>query len=215
MNDRVELGIEVDLFAELLGKCCFVISNSSLCFSGSIYHVVYQGICRFTWRFIVGKTPKGLLLCNTCERSSYPVSRWRTLAADEILGSLRNHDDDGTRTSQICIFDSEKQKFYTLCTCSFHFWHFANVLVLSTTWNDLFCSCMDDVTIWWQMFNFVFISLKRRFQFNSRIVRTHFGNNFRIPGYYCLNLAAFFEERVKIQKTLFLFNDMQISGREF
>ena len=63
MNDRVELGIEVDLFAELLGKCCFVISNSNLCFSGSIYHVVYQGICRFTWRFIVGKTLKGLLLC--------------------------------------------------------------------------------------------------------------------------------------------------------
>ena len=58
----------------------------------------------------------------------------------------------------------------------FIFWHFVDVLVLSTTWNDLFCSCVDDVGIWWQMFNFVFLSPKRWFQFNSRIVRTHFSS---------------------------------------
>ena len=55
----------------------------------------------------------------------------------------------------------------------FIFGHFADVLVLSTTWNDVFCSCVDDVSIWWQKFNFVFLSLKRWFQFNSRIVRTY------------------------------------------
>ena len=54
------------------------------------------------------------------------------------------------------------------------FWHFDDVLVLSTTWNDQFCRCVDDVNIWWQMFNFVFLCPKRWFQFNSRIVRTHF-----------------------------------------
>ena len=58
----------------------------------------------------------------------------------------------------------------------FIFWHFVDVLVLSTTWNDLFCSCVDDVSIWWQMFNFVFLCPKRWFQFNSRIVRTHFSS---------------------------------------
>ena len=58
----------------------------------------------------------------------------------------------------------------------FIFWHFEDVLVLSTTWNDLFCSCVDDVSIWWQMFNFVFLCPKRWFQFNSRIVRTHFSS---------------------------------------
>ena len=56
----------------------------------------------------------------------------------------------------------------------FSFWHFEDVLVLSTTWNDLFCSCVDDVGIWWQMFNFVFLCPKRWFQFNWRMVRTHF-----------------------------------------
>ena len=58
----------------------------------------------------------------------------------------------------------------------FIFWHFEDVLVLSTTWNDLFCSCVDDVSIWWQMFNFVFLRPKRWFQFNSSIVRTHFSS---------------------------------------
>ena len=55
-------------------------------------------------------------------------------------------------------------------------WHFVDVLVLSTTWNDLFCSCVDDVSIWWQMFNFVFLCPKRWFQINSRTVRGHFSS---------------------------------------
>ena len=58
----------------------------------------------------------------------------------------------------------------------FIFWHFEDVLVLSTTWNDLFCSCVDDVSIWWQMFNFVFLCPTRLFQFNSRTVITHFSS---------------------------------------
>ena len=56
----------------------------------------------------------------------------------------------------------------------FIFWHFEDDLVLSTMWNDLFCSCVDDVSIWWQMFNFVFLCPKRWFKINSRTVRRHF-----------------------------------------
>ena len=56
------------------------------------------------------------------------------------------------------------------------FWHFKYALVLSTTWNDLFCSWVDDGSIWLQMFNFVLLCPKRWFQFNSRIVRTHFSS---------------------------------------
>ena len=58
----------------------------------------------------------------------------------------------------------------------FIFWHFVDVLVLSTTWNDQFCSWVDDVSTWWQMFNFVFLCPKCWFQFNSMIVRTHFSS---------------------------------------
>ena len=55
-------------------------------------------------------------------------------------------------------------------------WHFEDVLVLSTTWNDLFCSCVDDVSKWCQMFSFVVLCPKRWFQFNSRTVSTHFSS---------------------------------------
>ena len=58
----------------------------------------------------------------------------------------------------------------------FIFWHFVDVLVLSTTWNDLFYSCLDNASVWWQMFNFVLSCPKRLFQFNSSIVRTHFSS---------------------------------------
>ena len=56
----------------------------------------------------------------------------------------------------------------------FIFWHFVDVLVLSTTWNELFCSCVMDVSICWQMFNIIFLPLKRWSQLNSKIVKTHF-----------------------------------------
>ena len=58
----------------------------------------------------------------------------------------------------------------------FNVWHFVDVLVLSVTWNDQFCSCVDDVSKWWQMFKFVFLCPKRWFQFNSRIVGAHFSS---------------------------------------
>ena len=76
----------------------------------------------------------------------------------------------------------ENTIFARFARAYFIFWHFEDVLVLSTTWNDLFCSC---VSIWWQMFNFVFFCPKHWFQFNSRMVRTHFSsimtlNNWKI-----------------------------------
>ena len=68
----------------------------------------------------------------------------------------------------------ENSIFARFARAFFIFWHFEDVLVLPTTWNDLFCSCIDNVSIWWQIFNFVFLCPKRWFQFNSMIVRTHF-----------------------------------------
>jgi len=58
----------------------------------------------------------------------------------------------------------------------FIFGYFEDVLALSTTWKDLICSFVDDVSIWWQLFNIVFLSPKRWFQLDSRIVRTHFSS---------------------------------------
>jgi len=66
--------------------------------------------------------------------------------------------------------------FARVARAYFIFLHFEDVLVLSTTWNDLFCSCVDEVSIWCQMLVFIFLCPKRWFQFNSRIVRTHFSS---------------------------------------
>ena len=70
----------------------------------------------------------------------------------------------------------KNNSFARFARAFFIFWHFEDVLVLSTTWNNLFCSCVDDVNIWWQMLNFVLLCPKCWFQFNSRIVRAHFSS---------------------------------------
>jgi len=91
-----------------------------------------------------------------------------------IIGNLSNHDDDGNKNPTNLHIWQWKTVF--LHVFHVHFSFFEDVLVLSTTWNDLFCSCVDDVSISWPMFNFVFSCPKRWFQFNSRIVRTHFSS---------------------------------------
>ena len=42
---------------------------------------------------------------------------------------------------------TKKNSFARFARAFLIFIHFADVLVLSTTWNDLFCSCVDDVRI--------------------------------------------------------------------
>ena len=46
----------------------------------------------------------------------------------------------------------------------------------SFAWTGLFCSCVDDVSIRWQMLNSVFLPPKRWFQLNSRKTRAHFAS---------------------------------------
>ena len=67
----------------------------------------------------------------------------------------------------------------------FIFSHFEDVLVLSMTWNDLFCNCVDDVTCAYDDKCSILSCPKRRFKFNSRIVKVHFSgimtlNNWKV-----------------------------------
>ena len=84
-----------------------------------------------------------------------------------IIESLSNHDDDGNKN--VTNFRIWQWKTIALHASLVHLGHLAGVFVLSTTWNinDLFCSCTDNVSILWQMFNLVFLSLKLCFQCNS------------------------------------------------
>ena len=106
----------------------------------------------------------------------------RKFSNRELKGSLSNHNDDGNKNLTNLHIWQWKTVFLHALHVRFsvfpfwHFWHLEDVLVPSTTWNDLFCSCVDDVSIWWQMFNVVFLCPKRCFQFNYRIVGTHFSS---------------------------------------
>ena len=52
--------------------------------------------------------------------------------------------------------------------------HFTAILVLSAMWNDPFCSCEDNVSIWWQIFIIFLFSPNCWYQLNFRIFRIHF-----------------------------------------
>ena len=99
-----------------------------------------------------------------------------TVRRYNVLGKLSNQDDDGNKNPIDFRIWQWKKVFARLAHAFFFFWRFEDVLVFTTTWNELFCSCVDDVSIWWQMLIFLFLCPKRWFQFISRIVKTHFSS---------------------------------------
>ena len=122
----------------------------------------------------------------------------RSEARGPQIGSLSNHDDDGNKHATNLHIWQWKTRF---ARAYFIFWHFEHVLVLSTTWNDLFFSCVDDMSISWQMFNFVLLSQKRWFQFNSRIVRTHFSSKMTLNNWKWLQKNLHFQMTFSLPST--------------
>ena len=73
-----------------------------------------------------------------------------------IIGSLSTKTTTATKKPHKFAYLTLKNSIFArFARAFFIFGHFEDVLVLSTTWNDLLCSCVDDVSIWWQMFNFL------------------------------------------------------------
>ena len=112
-----------------------------------------------------------------CLLSKTHLVNWITSVKRMIIGSFKQPWRRRQQKPHKFAYFTMKNSFFARCARAyFIFWHFEDVLNLSTTWNDLFCSCVDYVSIWWQMFNFVFLFSKRWFQFNSRIIRTQFSS---------------------------------------
>ena len=90
------------------------------------------------------------------------------LSLRSALGNIRELKQPRRRRQQkpykFAYLTMKNSIFARFARAFFIFWHFEDVLVLSTTWSDLFCSCVDDVSIWCQMFNFVLFCPKRWFQ---------------------------------------------------
>ena len=82
------------------------------------------------------------------------------------LRSLSNKDNDGNKNvTNLHIWQWKTVALQALHALHVHF-SFLHVVDPSRTWNYLFCSCVDDGSTWQQIFNFVFLSRKRLFQFN-------------------------------------------------
>ena len=100
------------------------------------------------------------------------VSRRFTILIRELKQPRRRRQQKPQKFAHSAVKNSIFARF---ARAFFISWNFVDVLVLSATWNDQFCSWVDNVSAWWQMFNFA-LCPKRRFQLNSRIVRTHFSS---------------------------------------
>ena len=129
------------------------------------------GISRFCfvfWFFTEDYTKLLLSACRTCGTLIFPRS------TNQIRELKQPRQRRQQQRHLFAYFTMKNNSFACFARAFFIFGHLADILDLSTTWNHLFCNCVDDVSIWWPRFNFVFLTLKRCFQFNSSIVRTHF-----------------------------------------
>jgi len=129
-----------------------------------------------------------------CLSHSSPIKLPRVIYWGNIilLGSLSNHDDDNKNPTNLHIWQWKIVFLHALHVHISFFSQLVDVRVLSTTWNDQFCSCVDDVSRWWQMFLFVFLCPKHWFHFNSRIVRTQ-QNDLEQLRNYCRNARLRFQ----------------------
>ena len=96
--------------------------------------------------------------CCRRRRSCYAPRRRRQREHHKFAYLIVKNNSFARFASEVFIFDISQTFSFFLrreMTCFAVVW---------TTWP------------WWQMFNFVFLSVKRWFQFNSRIVRTHFAS---------------------------------------
>ena len=86
----------------------------------------------------------------------------------KTTGSLSKFDDNGNNNVLNLYSNSFAGRFSLFfISQTFSFFPRGEMTRFAATWTTW---------VWWQMFNFVLLSLKRWFQFNSRIVWSHFAN---------------------------------------
>ena len=116
---------------------------------------------------------KFCILCHARTRDCNICEQWQIKASlvGDTLVSLGNHYGDGD-------YDSTNLHVLLWKTVVLHglFVRFSSLyfskpfLSFSTTWNDMFCCCVDDVSTWRHIFNLVLSALKSWFQSNSMIL---------------------------------------------
>lgn len=97
---------------------------------------------------------------------------WRRLwSIRQLEQPLRRRWQIRLKVSYLTMKNSSFARFARAIFIFVIFVIFILEFVLSTWWNDLFCSYVDDVSTW-HIFNFFLLS-NRWYQFHSRILRIH------------------------------------------
>ena len=105
---------------------------------------------------VVGKNGKWQLSngnCTTERNCGFHIWYANTMCSPR--GAKLGSTTTATKPHKFAYLRLKNSIFARFARAFFIFWHFEDFLVLSMTWNYLFCSCVDKVSIWWQMFNFV------------------------------------------------------------
>lgn len=132
--------------------------------------------------------------CMVSKREDFNVISWIDLCPSirEVLLSFRNGSVKTIENNHITVTIGHRHYFFLIVLTAFptkillfqDTWvpgavvcHAFPVFVLvhSTAWRDQSCSCVDEVSTWWQIsISFLFQSCS--YQLNSEILRAQFGN---------------------------------------
>ena len=116
------------------------------------------------------------------------------------IGSLSNHDDGNNNVINLHIW---RWKTIVLRALHVHFLFF-HISHTFSFFPQLEMTCFAVVWTtwtWWQVFSFVHLSLKRWFQFDSRIVGTHCTSVMTLNNLYCRNVKLHFQMTFSLSAT--------------
>ena len=110
-----------------------------------------------------------LLICSEANKLHVGLSFFSFTVRHSRSKNNRELKQPRWRRRQKChkfaYFTMKNGSFARFARAFFIFVHFAAVIVLCTTWNDTFCSYVDDVGTWWQIFQFFLVRLSPSFFF--------------------------------------------------
>ena len=141
-----------------INKVLFITDSMELYLwhSGPCIHLYFFNTAGITYMLYSTLKPEGYLVQDKVFRLRYIIRDTRlelTSQSDPDLNSVRMYVTLTRHTNTIChsgfAYLTIKNNNFLRFARAFFIFFFADVLVLSTTWNDLFFSCVEDVSIWW------------------------------------------------------------------
>ena len=145
-SEETETDLSIWIPTEISGIFGIMESTPSFailrCYFRENVNQMYQDEKRTWGACYVLHAQKSLFPCQICK---FVISSLSSPLIRELKQARRRRQQKPHKFAYLTMKNSIFARF---ARAFFIFWHFEDVLPLSTTWNDLFCSCVDDVSIW-------------------------------------------------------------------